>query len=76
MCVAIEAAELMDQSQWSSPEECPAPVAADANGRDVADELAKELIYLLGLAPHCEIGTAQAVVDKIVRHEVRFPVDH
>jgi NTP pyrophosphatase (non-canonical NTP hydrolase) len=75
MSVAIEAAELMEHFQWSNAEESLAYVADDANRREVADEMADVLIYLLSLAHHCQIDLAEAVVKKMARNETRFPVE-
>ncbi len=75
MSIAIEAAELMEHFQWSSPEESVAYLADEAARATVADELADVLIYCLSFANSSGIDVSKAIQAKLARNEGRFPVD-
>jgi dCTP diphosphatase len=75
MSIAIEAAEIMEHFQWYTPEEAAARLADPQVHAEVADELADVLIYCLSLANSADIGVADAILRKLARNEVRFPVE-
>ena len=75
MSIAIEAAELMEHFQWSSPEESAALVEDETARAAVADELADVLIYCLSFANSSGIDVSTAIKTKLARNEGRFPVD-
>ncbi|MCB0110219.1 MAG: nucleotide pyrophosphohydrolase [Caldilineaceae bacterium] len=74
MCIAIEAAELMEHFQWQSLADSAALMMDEERHAEVADELADVLIYCLSLANSSGIDVAAAVQKKLARNEVRFPV--
>ena len=69
--VAIEAAELLELTQWRSDDEFAA--WASAHREEVASECADILSYLVLFADSLHIGLAAAVHAKIATNEGRFP---
>jgi NTP pyrophosphatase (non-canonical NTP hydrolase) len=75
MGIAIEAAEIMEHFQWFTTEEA-AERMRDADQRaEVADELADVLIYCLSFANSSSIDISEAVLKKLARNQVRFPIE-
>lgn len=72
MALAVEAAELVEQFQWSSGEESLHP-GADKQAA-VADEIADVLIYLTELADVLQIDLLAAARQKIVKNALKYPV--
>ena len=72
--IAIEAAELMEHFQWLTNEQAVAAVQDEAGRAAVADELADVLIYALSLANALSVDVSTAVLGKLERNELRFPV--
>ena len=70
--LAIEAAELQEKFLWKSVEES---YEIGKNNPEVADELADVFAYMLGLAEVCEIDLGQALIDKMEKNEVKYPVE-
>lgn len=83
MSIAIEAAEIMEHFQWTDaiPE---GPESGDAHERTVSDpdqtpvaeEVADVLAYLLRLATVLGIDPARALVAKMKKNEVKYPLGH
>lgn len=73
--LSIEAAELLELTQWKSDKEFEAALT-DPRFRDrVAEECADVLLYLLLIAERAGIDLARAAADKIDRNEKKYPVD-
>ena len=71
MALSVEAAELVEHFQWSTPEESlDLPAAKRAA---VADEVADVLIYLTELADVLGIDPIAAARDKIVKNAAKYP---
>lgn len=75
MCIAIEAAELMEHFQWQSLADSAALMEEEEARAAVADELADVLIYALSFANSSGIDVTAAIQKKLARNEVRFPVE-
>lgn len=75
MSIAIEAAEIMEHFQWYSLEESNARMTDSAIHTDVADELADVLIYCMSFANSAQIDITGAILKKLARNEIRFPVE-
>jgi len=75
MSIAIEAAELMEHFQWLTPTEADSAVADTATRREVADEMADILAFLLSLANRLEIDLAAALEAKMHANERKYPAD-
>lgn len=72
MALIVEAAELVEQFQWVTPEES---LSLSAEQRvAVADEIADVLIYLTELADVLQIDMFAAARQKIVKNALKYPV--
>jgi dCTP diphosphatase len=75
VAVAIEAAELMEQFLWLTPEQAAAALQDPQRRAAVVDELADVLIYALSAANALGVDVSAVVAAKLERNERRFPVD-
>lgn len=75
MSIAIEAAEIMEHFQWLSNEEAAARMDDADQRAEVADELADVLIYCLSFANSSGIDLSQAILQKLARNQLRFPIE-
>jgi len=66
--IAIEAAELLEQFQWS---DAPSPDQL----AQLVEELADVVIYCLTLANALEVDLSQAVRHKLARNDAKYPAD-
>lgn len=73
MALIAEAAELVEHFQWLTEEQS-ANLPADKR-REVEQELADILIYLVRIADRLNVDLPQAVDDKIQLNERRYPAD-
>jgi dCTP diphosphatase len=73
MAMIVEAAELVEQFQWDTPEESQklTPEKREA----VAHELADTFVYLLRLAEVLEINLIEAANNKINLNAQKYPVE-
>jgi len=71
MALSVEAAELVEHFQWSTPEESLNLPAAKRD--EVADEIADVLIYLTELADVLGIDPIAAARAKIVKNAAKYP---
>ncbi len=71
MALSVEAAELVEHFQWSTPEE--SLDLADEKRAAVADEIADVLIYLTELADVLGIDPIEAARTKIVKNAAKYP---
>ncbi len=75
MSIAIEAAELMEQFQWLTPEESRRLRDDEASLARLAEELADVLIYALSLANALDIDISTALADKLGKNAEKYPED-
>jgi dCTP diphosphatase len=75
MSIAIEAAEIMEHFQWYTPQQATERISDPQVLAAVAEELADVLIYCLSFANTTGIDVSQAVLHKLARNEIRFPVE-
>ena len=73
MSLAIEAAELMEHFQWLEHGEADALLADAGQKRQVADEMADVLAYLLSLANAAGVDLAEAFEAKMAANERKYP---
>lgn len=73
MGLAIETAELMEHFQWLTAEEADRAMADEAVRREVADELADVLAFLLSLANATGIDLSSAFENKMSQNEIKYP---
>lgn len=71
MALSVEAAELVEHFQWSTPEE--SCTLTPEKREAVADEIADVLIYLTELADVTGIDMLAATRAKIAKNAVRYP---
>ena len=67
--ISIEAAELLEHFQWTSPDQ---PIT-DAQRHDVGEEMADVLAYLLSLAHVLKIDLAAAIQQKMGKNRRKYP---
>ncbi len=76
MALAAEAAELMENFLWMSPEDSRSAVGADARRREmIEDELADVVIYALQFANQTGIDVAAAIAAKMAKNALKYPVE-
>jgi dCTP diphosphatase len=71
MAMIVEAAELVEHFQWSTPEESLRP--APDKLAEIRDEVADTLIYLVELADALDIDLIAAARDKIAKNALKYP---
>lgn len=67
--ISIEAAELLEHFQWTSPDQS----ITDAQRHDVGEEMADVLAYLLSLAHVLKIDLAAAIQQKMGKNRRKYP---
>ena len=75
MSIAIEAAELMEVFQWAEPDEVARLLADEKVRRQVSDELADILAFLLAFSNATGIDLAAGFRDKMDRNAKKYPAD-
>lgn len=71
MALIVEAAELVEQFQWDTPDE--SQRLAPAKAAAVRDEVADVLIYLVEIADVLDIDLISAARDKIAKNAAKYP---
>lgn len=71
----LEAAELLELTQWKSDAEIEALPADAVKGEDLRDECADILYYLLLIADTAGFDLAEAARAKLLKNAVKYPVD-
>ena len=72
--LALEAAELMEITQWKTDAEVEVAVADPAVKARLEEECADVFLYLLLLAERLDIDLARAAGGKINRNDAKYPV--
>ena len=75
MSLAVEAAELMEHFQWLDHDEADALLREAGNRREVGDEMADILAFLLSLANATGIDLSEAFEAKMLRNESKYPAE-
>ncbi len=75
MSIAIEAAELMEEFQWLTPEESRRLQEDHERFASLSQELADIMIYCLSFANLLEIDVSNAVMDKLAKNATKYPED-
>lgn len=75
MSIAIESAELMEHFQWLRSEQLADAAARPEMRQQICEELADILCYALSFANALNIDVAQAVTDKLVKNEQKYPAE-
>jgi NTP pyrophosphatase (non-canonical NTP hydrolase) len=72
--LALEAAELMEITQWKTDAEVEVAVADPTVKARLEEECADVFLYLLLLAERLDIDLARAGAAKILRNDAKYPV--
>lgn len=73
--LSLEAAELLEHFQWEAPRRVEDLRRDGRLVREVSDELADMLHYLLNFASVMKIDLAAALADKMARNAEKYPVE-
>lgn len=73
MAMIVEAAELVEQFQWNTPEE--SQTLTPEKREAVSHELADTFVYLLRIAEVLEIDLIEATNQKIALNAKKYPVE-
>ena len=71
MSISIEAAELLENFQWSKDDE---PLST-TNKESISEEIADVLIYLIRLCEVLEVDPIEISNKKIDKNAIKYPVD-
>jgi NTP pyrophosphatase (non-canonical NTP hydrolase) len=71
----LEAAEMLELTQWKSDAEVEAAMHEPAARTRLAEECADVFIYLLLIAERAGIDLPRAAAEKITKNEAKYPVD-
>ncbi len=71
----LEAAELLELTQWKSDTEIDALPAEPRTAEALRDECADILLYLLLIADKAGIDLAEAARAKLLKNEAKYPVE-
>jgi NTP pyrophosphatase (non-canonical NTP hydrolase) len=74
MSLAIEVAELMEHFQWLTLDEAQALPSDAGSKRQVEEELADCLAYVLAIANAMQIDLSQSLRAKMIRNAEKYPV--
>ena len=69
--ISIEANELLEHFQWSTPEE--SLTIARQKKTEISHEIADVAVYLIELADNLGIDLAKAIAEKMAHNEARYP---
>lgn len=72
MSLSIEAAELMEHTQWLGSDQVQAAEGYDC--QQVAEELADVLSYTLAIANRLEIDLSSAMIAKMAKNRLKYPL--
>lgn len=72
VAIAQEAGELVQPFVWKTPEQAEAIVRA--RREEIAEEMADVAILLFEFAHNAGISLEQAMLDKLAKNELRYPV--
>lgn len=73
VAIAAEAGELMQPFVWKSPEQ--AEEIAKAKKPEIENEIADVAILLFELAHNLGISLEDAMLAKLARNEIRYPIE-
>ena len=75
MALAIEVAELMEHFRWIAPDESRHVGDSPEKLKDVREELADVLCYVLAIANELDIDLAMALRDKMKKNAAKYPAE-
>jgi dCTP diphosphatase len=75
MGAAVEAAELMEHFLWVDNEASRQVIRDPRKISEIADEMADVACYLLALSNTLNIDLSEAILGKLVKNAVKYPVE-
>jgi dCTP diphosphatase len=75
MGAAVEAAELMEHFLWVDNEASRQVIRDPRKIGEIADEMADVACYLLALSNTLDIDLSEAILGKLVKNAVKYPVE-
>lgn len=76
MSIAIEAAELMEHFQWGENSDYVGDKVTPEKREEIAMEVADVMVYLVSFCRALDIDLSTAVMKKMDKNELRFPVEN
>ena len=70
--VCIEAAELLEKFQWERKN---TPEYIESHKKEIGEELADVMIYLILLADELDLDVKKVVEEKLVHNEKKYPIE-
>ena len=71
--LSLEASEVLDHFQWKDDDEVASYI--NSHKKEIGDELADVLSYILLLSHDLDIDLTEAFKQKMLQNEVKYPVD-
>ena len=71
----IEAGELQELFLWKNDQEAQAFIESAEGKERIGEELADILIYLLYIAKQADIDLPEALKDKLIKNDKKYPVE-
>lgn len=75
MGLSVEAAELQELFLWKTPQEIETMIGSDKERRMIGEELADVFVFLLYLGEATGIDLSDAVRNKLLVNEKKYPVE-
>lgn len=75
MALTVEASELLEIFQWTTPEEAWALVADPVKKVAIEDELADILVYAVRMATVLDLNLKESIENKIDKNAQKYPAD-
>lgn len=75
MALAIEVSELMEHFQWLTTDASREVIHNESKLKEVREELADVMCYVLAIANELKVDMASAMYDKMKKNELKYPAD-
>ncbi|MFC1845971.1 nucleotide pyrophosphohydrolase [Chloroflexota bacterium] len=75
LSISVEAAELLEKFQWKDETAIATMLKEPLEQVALRDELADVMVYCLSLANSLNIDVSQAIIEKLRKNEVKYPVN-
>jgi len=75
IALSVECSELLEEFQWLSEEQASQVMASVDQAERIREELADITAYLLQLANKLNVDLEEALLNKIDKNAVKYPVD-
>lgn len=75
MALSVESSELMEIFQWLTEEQSRSIMEDPTNAKNVRDEVADILVYLIRLTDILGIQLEHAVKEKMIDNDAKYPIE-